>query len=183
LAVSYARDLRRAADGAVRVVREAAGQAEEAARLAGQAGRTARRGTLAAAGFGTLAALLCVAVAAASHINAQANAEATKVSAALTKLNNTQHQIDDRVEALHAHAVTQAALVTPGDRVPLAPPATASGSMPRIVPAVPVAIKPLPPVTWSVPSRQTLSRDGASAERVRADTGVSSSVAMAATPG
>jgi hypothetical protein len=181
LAVSYSEGMRRTADDTLRMVREAAGQAEEAAALADAAGRTARRGTLTAAGFGTLAALFCIAVVAASHINTQANAEAAKVSIALATLDNTQHRIDARLEALHAHAVTQAALVTPGDRTPIAPPlaTTASGVMPRIAPVVPVAIKPLPPVTWSIPGRRTFPQDTTPAERVRADSGASPNMAVA----
>lgn len=151
------------AEQSIRVVTDAAWQAEQAARLAEAARGRARRGTLVATSFGALALLFGVAVVAASHINTRTNAEMASVAAALRRLDATQRQISDRLTALRASSATQAALIKPTSRgsiMPVAPAAATPVTVPvvPIGPAVPVAIKPLPPVTWSVPHQPTRQR-------------------------
>ncbi len=148
------------AEHAIRVLTDAAWQAEQAARLAAAAGGGARRSTLVTMSFGALAVLFGIAVVAASHINTRTNAEMASVATALRQLDATQHQINDRLTALRASPPTQAALVAPTSRssVILAAPAAAplvAVPVAPIGPAVPVATKPLPPVTWSVPNKAT----------------------------
>jgi hypothetical protein len=146
------------AEHAIQVVTDAAWQAEQGARLAEAARRGARRSTLVAMCFGALALLFGISVVTASHINTRTNAEMASVATALRQLDATQHQINDRLTALQASSATQAALVAPTSRgsvMPAAPAAAPPVALPvaPIGPAVPVATKPLPPVTWSVPNK------------------------------
>jgi hypothetical protein len=155
-----AQGAQRVAEQAIRVVTDAAWQAEQAARLAKAAERGARRGSRVAASFGVLAVSFGIAAVAASHINTRTNAEMASVAAALRRLDATQRQISDRLTALRAPPATQAALVAPtsgGSLMPAAPAASPAGTVPvaPIGPALPVAIKPLPPVTRSVPLEPT----------------------------
>jgi len=148
-----AQGVQHVAEHAVRVVTDAAWQAEQAAQLAEAVGRGARRGNLVAMCLGALAVLLGVAVLAASQINTRTNAEMASVAAALRQLNATQRQINERLTA-------QAALVAPtsqGSIMPVAPAAAPPAMVPvaPLGPAVPVDIKPLPPVTWSAPTETT----------------------------
>jgi hypothetical protein len=130
-------------------------QAEQAARLADEARRSARRGKLVATSFGAFAALFGIALVAISHINTRTNADMASIAAALSRLGGTQRQIDDRLTALHASSATQATLLAPGSPAPVMPvsPVAAPPVMTPVAPlgpALPVAIKPLPPVTWSI---------------------------------
>ena len=148
-------DVQHVAEHAVRIVADAAWQAEQAAQLAEAVGRGARRGNLVAMSLGALAILLGIAVAAASHIDTSTNAEMASVAAALRQLNATQRQINDRLTAQQG---SQAALVAPtgqGSIMPAAPAAGPAVMLAPLGPAVPVSIKPLPPVTWSAPNEPT----------------------------
>ena len=152
-----AQSVQRVAEHVVRVVTDAAWQAEEAAQFAEAAGRGARRGNLVATSLGAFVILLGIAVLAARHINTRTNVEMTSVAAALRQLNATQREINDR---LNAQQAPQAALVAPtgqGSIMPVAPTAVPPVTVPvaPIGPAVPVDIKPLPPVTWSAPNEAT----------------------------
>ena len=152
LPVSHAeisQDVQHVTEHAVRVVTDAAWQSEQAAQLAEAVGRGARRGNLVAMSLGALAILLGIAVVAASHINTRTNAEMASVAAALRQLNATQRQINDRLTAQQG---SQAALVAPTSQGPIMPetPAAAPPVMQPVAPlgpAVPVSVKPLPPLT------------------------------------
>lgn len=155
-----AEEVRHVAQGTMRIVGESARHAEEAARLAEEAARAARRGTLAAAGFGTLAAIFGLVIVTAGQINRHTTAEAVQVNAALVKLGDTQQNIDRHLTALHAREASPAALITPSGT--LAAPLqaeTVPAALPSIAPAGRVAIKPLPPVTWSIPRHPTPGAD------------------------
>lgn len=173
--------MRRAADATLQLVRNSAEQAEQTANLADAAGRAARRGTLMAVGVGTLTALFCITVVAAGRINMQANADLTKVQTALAKLHDTQHQIDGRLTTLQARRLTETALAAPGNTTPIEQSSAASTTVvvPRSVPAVPVATRPMPPVTWSGPVGQPVTRYSATIERIRSKRDTSPGVTMA----
>jgi hypothetical protein len=181
-----AHGVQRVAEHAIRVATDVACQAEQAARLADEARRSAHRGKLVAASFGAVAALFGIAVVAGSHINMRTDAEMATVANALRQLDATEHQINDQLTALHASSATQATLVAPGGPTPVmpispvaAPPVTAPVA--PIGPALPVAIKPLPPVTWSVPggSAQRQRAHHAPVQRARLDRTAPSKVMMA----
>ncbi len=156
VAQGYAmQSVQRVAEHAIRVVTDVACQAEQAARLADEAKRSARRGKLIATSFGAFAALLGIALVAASHINSRTNADVASVAAALSRLDATQRQINDRLIELHDSATTQTTLLAPGSPAPAMPVSpvaapTVAAPVAPIGPALPVAIKPLPPVTWSI---------------------------------
>ncbi len=183
-----AQGVQRVAEHAIRVVTDVACQAEQAARLADEARHSARRGKLVATSLGAFAALLGIAVVAASHINTRTNVEMASIATALRQLDATQRQINDRLTALHASSATPATLVMPGSPAPVipvspvaAPPVTARVA--PIGPALPVAIKPLPPVTWSIPrqsGRQQPLR-GSPIQRARLDRTVPSKVVLTKT--
>jgi len=177
-----AQGVQHVAEHAVRVITDAAWQAEQAAQLAEAVGRGARRGNLVAMSLGALAILLGIAVVAASHINTRTNAEMASVAAALRQLNATQREINDRLTAQQA---SQAALVAPtsqGSIMPVAPAAAPPVMVPvaPLGPAVPVDIKPLPPVTWSAPTETTrrLSPHDAPVQRSRLNRNPPSNVTM-----
>jgi hypothetical protein len=154
---NIAQDVQRVAEHAIRVVTDVACQAEQAARLADEARRSARRGRLIATSFGAFAALFGIAVVAASHINTRINDEMASVATSLRQLDATQRQINDRLTAMHASPATQATLVAPGSAAAAGMPVSPVAAPPVVAPvapigpALPVGIKPLPPVTWSVP--------------------------------
>lgn len=177
-----AQGVQQVAEHAIRVVTDAAYQAEQAARLAEAARRGARRTTLVAVSFGASAVLFGIAVVAARHIDTRTNAEMASVAAALHQLDATQRQINDRLTALQASPATQAALVAPteqGSVLPAAP--AAAPPVAPIGPAVPVATKPLPPVTWSTPNKATrrLPPNDLPAQRARLMRTAPSTVEMA----
>jgi len=144
-----AQGVQHVAEHAVRVVTDAAWQAEQAAQLAEAVGRGARRGNLVAMSLSALAILLGIAVVAASQINTRTNAEMASVAAALRQLNATQRQINDRLLAQQGSQAALVAPTSPGSTVPAAPAAAPPVMLPvaPLGPAVPVSIKPLPPLT------------------------------------
>lgn len=182
-----AQGVQRVAEYGIRIVTDVACQAEQAARLASEARRSARRGKTVAASFGVFAAVFGIAVVvAASHIDRRTNADMASVSTALRQLYATQRQINDRLTALDPSSATQAALVAPSGPAPVmpvspvtAPPVTAPVT--PIGPALPVAIKPLPPVTWPIPGASGPRQPprGARLQRARLDPTVRSKVVTA----
>jgi hypothetical protein len=181
-----AQGVQRVAEHAIRVVTDVACQAEHAARLADEAKRSARRGRLVATSFGAFAALFGIAVVAANHLDTGTSADIASVATALIRLDATQRQINDRLTALHASASTEATLVAPGSPtpvMPLSPVAAPPVAVPvaPIGPALPVAIKPLPPVTWSIQeeSGRRQPPHHAAVQRVRLDPTVPSKVMLA----
>ena len=183
-----AQGVQHVAEHAVRVVTDAAWQAEQAARLAEAVGRGARRGNLVAMSLGALAVLLGIAVVAAGRITMRTDAEMASVAAALRQLNATQRQINDRLTAQQASQAALAGPTSQGSILPVAPAATAPVMVPvaPLGPAVPVPIKPLPPLTWSTPNEpmRRLQADDWPARRPRLNREAPSNVATSeAAPG
>lgn len=149
-----AQSMQQVAERAIRVVTDAAWQAEKAAELAEADRRGARRGALLATCFGTLAVLAGIAVLAAVRLNMRTNAEMASIAAALSQLQMTQRQINDRLTALQASSTTQAAPGSRGSIRPVAPATTSPVTLPLapIGHALPVGNKPLPPFAQSVPN-------------------------------
>lgn len=170
------------AEHAIRVVMDAAWQAEHAAQIAEAVARGARRRTLLVASFGALGVLFGIAVVAASRITTRINADMASVAAAMHRLDATQRQINDRLTTLQASSARQAALDEPTNRGPIIPVApSAAAPVAPTGPALPGAIKPLPALTSSVPDRSTRrqSADRTSVQRARLDRTAPSPVAMA----